>query len=368
MDERRQQASSPGVNMSAATTYAYSCLLGLLVGDAIGAPLEFLRERDPVAVQSRISEAMSMRGGGALNVAPGQGTDDSELAIHLLRGLSERPDNAPDAVFPQEAVAQEYMKWYVSGPFDMGKTCGSAFRDARDAYGMRRNALRFNSHSQSNGSLMRVAPLAIWACAHGFAPDRVADMARAEARLSHPHPVCQDANAVYCLALTSLLRPPASLLDGGVADRASRAIRLVDSHIDVMHGDVRRWFADSQDVQLQDIVCTSNIGHVKHAFTLAFHFLRRCTSFEEAMRETCAKLGDSDTNAAIVGAMIGALHGPGPLGIPPHMAGPVLTFDCVAHDPRLTLVGHTRPATYRVADVMALLPNRALTHDKGSDV
>lgn len=322
--------------MGAHNRYSYGCLLGLLVGDAVGAPLEFLRERDPGAVRSKIERAMNMGGGGALNVAPRQGTDDSELAIHLLRGLIRAETHHPHPRFglPQEAIAREYMVWHGSAPFDMGKTCASAFRGAEDAVGMRANALRFNSESQANGALMRLAPLAIKA--HGrVGTDQVVNLPRAKARLSHPHPVCQDANAIFGLALTSLMGDSESGAGASVTvemqeqHRALLAIACVDKLIGGMHKDVQQWYADSAAMRLEDILCTANIGHVKHAFTLAFFFLRRCTHFEVALRQTCEKLGDTDTNAAIVGAMMGALHGVGDgNGSPAHMSRPVLAFDC----------------------------------------
>jgi ADP-ribosyl-[dinitrogen reductase] hydrolase len=57
---------------------------------------------------------------------------------------------------------------------------------------------------------------------------------------------------------------------------------------------------------------------------LAFHFLRRATPYEEAIKATLMKGGDTDTNAAIVGGMMGALHGAS--AIPERMKQPVLTY------------------------------------------
>ena len=55
---------------------------------------------------------------------------------------------------------------------------------------------------------------------------------------------------------------------------------------------------------------SEKIGWLKHAFVLAFMYLKdNNISYQHAIRETIALAGDTDTNAAIVGGMIGALLG-----------------------------------------------------------
>ncbi|MEW5297373.1 MAG: hypothetical protein WDW36_000586 [Sanguina aurantia] len=276
-------------------------------------------------------------------------TDDSELAISLLRGLvGVRPQDG----FPAEAVARKYNTWMdADDPFDVGGTCGAAFSNASCAADMYNNALanqaeyvaRWNSGAAANGGLMRIAPLAIWAHARTTNAELIA-LAKQDALLSHPSEVCQDANAVYCVAIAALLKSGRA---GGSStqERAATAIRAVDSVIGVMDEVIQRWYRDSSTLTLEEIVVTHLIGHVKHAFLLAFYFLRRGTAydvaivetcrklgdsdtnaaihafklaffflhkrtrFEEALAETCRKLGDTDTNCAVVGAVMGALHG-----------------------------------------------------------
>lgn len=340
---------SNSANPDACDAYAYGCLLGLFVGDAAGAPLEFLREKDPVKVEALVQKAMLMSGGGAIRVAPGQFTDDSELAIHLLRGLL---GHSPQDGFPTDDVAQQYIAWITSSPFDVGMTCSAAFYGAENAEDMQVTARTRSMGSQANGSLMRIAPLAIWAHARATTVELMT-MARQEAQLSHPNVVCQDANAVYCVALAALLNSGRNS-GGTVLERAAASIKSVEGVISEMDKTIKQWFNDSATLSLDGIIVNSQIGHLKHAFILAFYFLRRATAFEVAITETCRKLGDSDTNAAIVGAMLGALHGSH--GIPTRMSDPVLAFDCASHTPSLTGRGYTRPATYLTRDVMALLP------------
>ena len=76
-------------------------------------------------MSAQVDEALAMPGGGVWEVGPGQVTDDSEMALCLLRGLET---SAPPAL-PEEAIARAYADWYNSRPFDIGALhwfwCGS---------------------------------------------------------------------------------------------------------------------------------------------------------------------------------------------------------------------------------------------------
>ena len=138
---------------------------GALVGDAAGATLEFLGRKP---TREQVNWAMAMPGGGVWNVAPGQITDDGELALCLARGLAGKE------TFDLEAIARNYARWIDSNPFDIGNTTASslgAYREgqwqqllAKRGYAgvMRQAASDRCMASKANGSLMRISPLGIW--------------------------------------------------------------------------------------------------------------------------------------------------------------------------------------------------------------
>lgn len=80
--------------------------------------------------------------------------------------------------------------------------------------------------------------------------------------------------------------------------------------------------------------CTEQMGFVKHAFILTYYFLLRAKNrnnnykgfFEHVLRQIVSLAGDSDTNATIVMAMIGALVGI--QDVPSDMIAKVIEFDC----------------------------------------
>ena len=90
---------------------ALGSLLGAFVGDAAGATLEFMELITPADLQ----RAMEMRGGGIWQTAPGQITDDGEMALCLAHGLAQSPR------FDLEGIARQYVRWVESHPFDIGQ-------------------------------------------------------------------------------------------------------------------------------------------------------------------------------------------------------------------------------------------------------
>ena len=109
---RGQAAQLASMTGAANLAAAQGAVVGAFVGDASGAPLEFKPQPTP----EQVAEALTMPGGGVWNVGPGQVTDDSEMALCLLRGLEQ---GAPPSL-PEEAIARAYSDWYNTGPFDIG--------------------------------------------------------------------------------------------------------------------------------------------------------------------------------------------------------------------------------------------------------
>ena len=104
---------------------------------------------------------MKMEGGGHWELAPGQITDDSELAMCLMHGLLEGKGKLNAA-----AIVKYYGKWYKNGPFDIGYTTCNALSMANPSDPspelVRYAAEEKNYESLSNGALMRATPLAVW--------------------------------------------------------------------------------------------------------------------------------------------------------------------------------------------------------------
>ncbi len=163
---------------------AQGCLLGQLAGDALGSLVEFM---GPEEIRRRYPNGVrDLADGGTWNTLAGQPTDDSEMALALARTLVRvgRYD-------PAEA-RKAYGAWLRSGPFDCGTTVRAGLLGTP------------NPASQANGALMRVSPLGIFGANHD--PWQVAEWARQDAALTHPHPVCLQTNALFAMAIARAVR------------------------------------------------------------------------------------------------------------------------------------------------------------------
>ena len=298
------------------TESALGALQGALAGDAAGATLEMLGRRPDKA---DVMKAMMMFGGGVWKTAPGQITDDGELTLALALALNGQ------TVYDQARVAMFYRRWFLSKPFDIGITTGGALRDgdldSPDLLStILTNSVGNNLPSQANGSLMRLSALGIWSA--GVSLEDAIAAARLDARLTHPNPNCQWSAAAYVVAMRHLI-----LHSGDAAGAVIAAASMLDR---VEAKEVSQWIAEAKTETLPPF--HPQPGHVRIAFTNAFHHLYRRTAYDEALHKTLMQGGDTDTNACIVGGLLGALHGAG--AIPLRMRKAIITCDTSRGRPR----------------------------------
>ncbi len=257
---------------------AQGCLLGQLVGDSLGSQVEFLSEKEisrkyPLGVRD-------LQDGGTWNLIAGQPTDDSEMALLLARMLVNNKSYDPDEAF------KAYQFWLHSGAFDVGNTIGSALRG------------HLIPESEANGAMMRASPLGIFSALR--APDQGTAMARADAALTHPNRICIETNALYVRAIAEAVRSKTAPQD--LYDKVSAWSVEMNCH-----QNIRNWIA----LAATELPASfeRNQGWVRLAFSNALYRLLHAHSFEEALVETVGAGGDTDTNAAITGSLLGAVYG-----------------------------------------------------------
>ncbi|MEL7369611.1 MAG: inositol monophosphatase family protein [Myxococcota bacterium] len=304
-------------------------MLGQLVGDALGAQVEFSRATD---IFHRFPQGVrSIRDGGPFQTSAGQPTDDSEMALAMSRSVLRK------GCFDLESVAQAYVDWYTSSPFDVGSTVSTACEAGVQAdEGQRAAAMRTaaRAESQANGALMRISPIALL---HHADPDKAVRCAVDDARLTHPHPVCLAANAAFVAALVEGLNGGDSTSMLSVAVHAAE--RMGPGAVPVVQSLQK---ARSKAPVLDE----ANQGWVLLAMQNAFHVLLHAPSFEEGLVQTVSRGGDTDTVGAITGALMGALHGVS--AVPKEWRGAVLTCRATSR------VFRPRPMKYWPIDALFL--------------
>ena len=88
-------------------------LLGLAVGEALGAPAEFLTASQ---IAERFGVITDMLGGGCNDLAPGETTDATEMMLCLAESLADSGDFVP------EDIMRRYVAWFDASPRDVSLT------------------------------------------------------------------------------------------------------------------------------------------------------------------------------------------------------------------------------------------------------
>lgn len=247
-------------------------LLGGAVGDALGAPLEFMTAGEIAAKYGRLSE---MVGGGWLRLKPGQVTDDTEMTRCVARGVVRaRGWSLP-------AIADEFAAWLRSKPIDVGDTCRRGIR-AFMLHGQLATPL--NEWDAGNGALMRMGPVAL--CTLGD-EELLARCTLEQAHLTHNNPVSDAA----CLAFGRMVQ--LALLGAEKGRLRREADRLVAA-FPTFRFDPYPGLAS---------------GYVVDTLQTVLHHFFRSRSFEECVVATANQGGDADTTAAIAGGLAGAYYG-----------------------------------------------------------
>jgi len=182
---------------------------------------------------------------------------------------------------------------------------------------------------------MRVSPIGIFTAGR---PELAARLAREDAALTHPHPVCMAASAAFAAAVAAGV--------GGADNRSMWSIAHAFAGDDAGGAQVRVCLERSLAFGPDDFL--KNQGWVMTALGNAFHRLWFGQNLEDALIETVGAGGDTDTNAAICGALLGAAQGRD--AVPLRWRRVVLSCRSVAAEG----VRHPRPTAYWPDDALDL--------------
>lgn len=259
---------------------AVGAVLGSAAGDALGAPYEF---GPPGQFGARGEE---MRGGGGWD--PGEATDDTQMAVLVGESLLEHGGlELPD-------VFGRFQRWAAGQPKDIGLQTEDVLTNGEPWD--RAAALHFqvNARAAGNGSLMRAATSAVYFA--GAGRERTMDAARRIAALTHGDRAAWEGTAV----LHELVRVA---LDG--AD----PLAALPATLAAVHPDHRERYARVLDPAWHPGLATEFNGAVWPCLGSAVWAVRTTAGFAEAVRAAVDLGGDTDTVAAVTGALAGARYG-----------------------------------------------------------
>lgn len=272
-------------------------LYGVAIGDALGAPLEFMNAEQ---IKRRYGTVTEMIGGGWLNVRPGETTDDTAMTLAVAEGIMRNPDN------PIPVIGGRFIQWAKSGPKDIGGTCRGAICRAaaksqpwpsesqwRDA--SKETAVFNQGRSGGNGALMRAVypPL--------FYRDKAKalDIEERQGLMTHFNMDSVKACELYAAVIYYLITEA----EKGHEEEKNTG-RVVDS---ILRPTTYNLDAIGDKGRNGDLKPT---GYVVDSLECALYaFWSASEDFENAIIYAANLGGDADTIAAICGGLAGAYYG-----------------------------------------------------------
>jgi ADP-ribosyl-[dinitrogen reductase] hydrolase len=251
---------------------ARGAFLGLAVGDALGAAVEFMSPGEIMAKHGCLKE---ITGGGWLRLKAGQVTDDTDMSLCIARAI----DSAGG--WSLQGIAVNFAAWLKSKPVDVGDTCR---RGIRNFILHGRTETPFNQWDAGNGACMRMLPVAL----HTLGDfELLKKYAVAQGHITHNHPL-SDAACIYTGRLVHLALSGAS----------KGSLRRELESLFTMHENFR--FEPYHGLATAYVVDTMQT---------VFHHFFRTRDFEECLVGTVNQGGDADTTGAIAGMLAGAYYG-----------------------------------------------------------
>jgi ADP-ribosylglycohydrolase len=277
-------------------------LTGLAIGDALGMPFEThaFHSRDLISWNGSFQS-------GAVNemqshLEPGQWTDDTMMALGLAQSLIECDTYSP------AVASMKYVEWYYSGDHrGMGKATMAALERIIKGFHWVNSGML---GAEGNGSAMRAAPLGLF---YRHSPATAGLMAAIDANITHrsEEARCGSAAVAVAVALLSTGRFdkselfPRTLYHLGLETKLASKLRDAHSFYDSLPSDK----AERVKASFKQVLEMGTAAHVVQTVPAAFLCFLVTDTFADAVDMAVRAGGDTDTTAAITGALAGTYYG-----------------------------------------------------------
>lgn len=272
------------------------CLLGLAVGDALGAAVEF-------SPPGSFPKVTGYRGGGPHGLGPGEWTDDTSLALALAASIGAKGWDLADQL-------DRYAAWRTRGEYSVNGRCfdiGMTTAEALRRWARKRDpgaAGLTDARASGNGSIMRLAPVPIrYVDLLSGRPAELAHLCDESGLTTHASPACRTACRWLGLAL-------AGLLQGLPRDTVLRADWEPWTHACAMAApaaEVAEVIAGSYRRKRPPQIRGS--GYVVHSLEAALWAFHDAEDFQEAVLRAVNLGDDADTTGTVAGQLAGACWG-----------------------------------------------------------
>ncbi len=254
---------------------AVAAYLGLAIGDALGATVEFMTPRE---IACRYGQHREIVGGGWLGLARGAVTDDTTMALAL--GESILAAGRVEA----ESAAQAFDRWMRAKPVDIGNTVRRGILNYRNRG---QTVVPPGEHDAGNGACMRTLPVAL--ATHHLSDEQMVAASRLQSHITH---------------------------NNRLADAGTECVnRMIQQSLDgaplnaLMSGPVGRLLEEYPEYRFRGRTEQNPGGYIVETLRAVFQSLFDSDSFEGCMVEVVNRGGDADTTGAIAGMVAGAHYG-----------------------------------------------------------
>lgn len=253
---------------------AVAAYLGLAVGDALGASVEFMT---PNEIKHQYGVHDRIVGGGWLKLPAGAVTDDTEMALALGDSILQEGRVVP------AAVAESFNEWMRSKPVDIGNTVRRGiihYRHSGEPH------VSDQEDGAGNGACMRCLPVAL--ASLGQTESQVRQACNDQAHVTH-HNQLSDEGTFFVV----------QLVQAGLQGTSKQVLEtLLDSF--QTHFPVFRYTGRAMQ---------QPSGYIVDTLIAVFQAFVKTDNFEQAMVDVVNRGGDADTTGAILGMIAGAQYG-----------------------------------------------------------
>lgn len=255
---------------------AIAAYVGLAIGDALGATVEFMTPREIIYQYGQHKEII---GGGWLKLPVGNVTDDTQMSLALGQSIINTKS------ISAQSIADAFDKWMKTNPPDMGATV----RRGIVRYRKTQQPLDFIEDDQAagNGACMRLLPLAL--ATYGESSEIIKQANLQHAHITHPNAL-SDAGCYMIINLIHL----------GLSG---------EKNLMNLQNIVNQWLENNPRFEYRKKICQNPSGFIVETLQAVFQSLFNTHSFEECLIEVVNRGGDADTTGAIAGMVAGAFYG-----------------------------------------------------------
>ena len=309
-----------------------SCIYGAFLGDALGSYCEFKKKNESNCLKIFNSKNIFGKSAGTI-------TDDSEMAMSIAYSIFDLPDlknlNSTYIYF-------YYQMWLESKPFDIGNTISVALKSGKmenletNYFDKIKDIIKNkNSKSKANGFLMRISPIIVWFYyinknevneiikgkqkeKYDYLYKKIRNIIIIDNMITHPNIENNLASGLFIfMALSAIVKnTPEDIIN------QLKILLTLDDFTKDLNGKeiskhIKKCFKDIKDNKFK-YDFTLQAGYYMHSIRLIIYYLIKFNDIKETdkitkyriiINQICNEGGDTDTNSAIVGTIIGPLIG-----------------------------------------------------------